>query len=133
MRLTFLWFRRLMFALVALCCVPALCSMPESSAVSANSAPASREIIAYIFPQDRILEPNEINARRLTRINYAFANIKNGEIIEGFPHDAENFAVLNALKHTNPALKLLVSVGGWTWSGRILRCRPHPSLACTLH
>ncbi|RZU41888.1 chitinase [Edaphobacter modestus] len=117
MRLTFLWFRRLMFALLALCCVPAPCSMPESSAVSANSAPASREIIAYIFPQDRILEPNEINARRLTRINYAFANIKNGEIIEGFPHDAENFAVLNVLKRTNPALKLLVSVGGWTWSG----------------
>jgi chitinase len=77
----------------------------------------SREIIAYVFPQDRVLGPDEINARRLTRINYAFANIKDGEIVSGFPHDAENFAILNRLKRTNPALKLLVSVGGWTWSG----------------
>lgn len=116
MRSTFPWFRRLMFALVALSCVPGLCPIVRSSAVSAESRQASPQIIAYVFPQDRILGANEINARRLTRINYAFANIKNGEIIEGFPHDADNFAVLNALKSTNPTLKLLVSVGGWTWS-----------------
>lgn len=83
-----------------------------------NDSPSvSREIIAYVFPQDRVLGPDEINVRRLTRINYAFANIKNGEIVEGFPHDAENFAVLNALKRNSPALKILISVGGWTWSG----------------
>ncbi|WP_051978871.1 glycoside hydrolase family 18 protein [Edaphobacter aggregans] len=74
-------------------------------------------IIAYVFPRDRVLSPDEINARKLTRINYAFANIKDGEIVEGFPHDAENLAILNALKRDNPALRILVSVGGWTWSG----------------
>jgi chitinase len=76
-----------------------------------------KEIIAYVFPQDRILSPDEIEARKLTRINYAFANIKNGEIVEGFSHDAENFAVLNNLRKANPSLTILVSVGGWTWSG----------------
>jgi chitinase len=79
--------------------------------------PAHREIIGYVFPQDRVLGADEIAARKLTRINYAFANIRNGEVVEGFSHDAENFAILDNLRRDNPALKILVSVGGWTWSG----------------
>ena len=76
-----------------------------------------KNIIAYVFPRDRPLTPDEVNVRKLTRINYAFANIKDGEIIEGFPNDGENFVTLHELKKVNPALKVLVSVGGWTWSG----------------
>jgi chitinase len=53
----------------------------------------------------------------MTRINYAFANIAEGRIVPGAPADEENFKQLIALKRGNPALTVLVSVGGWTWSG----------------
>jgi chitinase len=84
---------------------------------AATSPVPAKQIIAYIFPKDRVIAPGEVAARKLTRINYAFANLHNGMIVEGFAHDAENFAALNSLKHDNPALTVLVSVGGWAWSG----------------
>ena len=77
----------------------------------------SNQIVGYVFPKDSIINPADIAAEKLTRINYAFANLKNGQVVEGFAHDRENFAALNSLKNRNPALKILVSVGGWTWSG----------------
>lgn len=75
-------------------------------------------IVAYVFPQQNALHPGDIAARKLTRINYAFANIKDGKIVKGFANDDQNLAYLVALKQENPALTVLVSVGGWEWSGR---------------
>jgi chitinase len=75
------------------------------------------QTIAYIFPRDRALQPGDVAAEKLTRINYAFANIKDGRIVTGSPVDEANFATLVGLKQQNPSLQVLVSVGGWTWSG----------------
>ena len=77
---------------------------------------AHRQVIAYLFPQDRVLTPDQVDAKKLTRINYAFANVADGKVVEGFAHDAENYAVLRQIRQANPSLQVLVSVGGWTWS-----------------
>ena len=79
-------------------------------------AATSSVIAAYVFPRDTVLTQEQVDARKLTRINYAFSNITDGRMVEGYPEDAKNFAVLHALKLKNPQLSVLVSVGGWLWS-----------------
>jgi GH18 family chitinase len=90
-------------------------------AAGTHAEPSARAggpvIIAYLFPKDEVVDPAAIAADELTHINYAFANIADGRVVEGFKNDAENFRVLAALRRRHPHLKILVSVGGWTWSG----------------
>lgn len=64
--------------------------------------------------------PNNIDAGKLTHINYAFANIdSNYKIALGYPDiDEANIKSLNSLKVSNPKLKTLIAVGGWSWSDR---------------
>jgi chitinase len=87
----------------------------------AIGAPRARDdapvIIGYVFVKNALVEPAQIAADRLTHINYAFANIRDGQAVEGFDHDAENLAALTGLRREHPQLHVLISVGGWTWSG----------------
>ncbi len=85
---------------------------------TATAATQDPIVTAYVFPRDTPLAAGQVDADKVTRINYAFANIANGRIVEGSANDATNFAVLTALKKDNPRLTVLVSVGGWLWSGR---------------
>lgn len=64
--------------------------------------------------------PDKIDAMKLTHINYAFANIgSNLKITLGYPDiDPYNISKLNQLKQINPNLKTIISVGGWSWSGK---------------
>jgi len=64
--------------------------------------------------------PNQIDAGKLTHINYAFGNIgADLRVTLGYPEvDPDNIKLLNSLKQTNPDLKTLISVGGWNWSGK---------------
>jgi chitinase len=64
--------------------------------------------------------PDKIDGSRLTHINYAFANIGTDlKIAVGDTSiDPSNFAKLNELKQVYPNLKTLISVGGWSWSGK---------------
>src|SRR5512143_3516605 len=84
---------------------------------AALAAEAARPVvIAYVFPRGGVLEPHTIRAEKLTHVNFAFANVAGGRVVEGSPHDAENLKVLTGLRQYHPHLKVLVSVGGWTWS-----------------
>ncbi|MEE4176604.1 MAG: glycoside hydrolase family 18 protein [Bacteroides sp.] len=76
-----------------------------------------RFIVGYVFPGDRVMDESEVNGALLTHINFAFANIIDGKMVEGYPTDSINFAVLRKVREQHPHLKLLISVGGWGWSG----------------
>ena len=87
------------------------------SGAAASAAEVARPaVIGYVFPRDRVLEGHEIRADELTHVNFAFANVVGGRVVEGSPRDAENLAVLTGLRRDHPHLRVLVSVGGWTWS-----------------
>jgi chitinase len=74
------------------------------------------EITGYVFTRGTALTPGQVDGSKLTRINYAFSNIESGRMVLGNPVDAQNFALLTAMRNSNPDLTVLVSVGGWLWS-----------------
>jgi chitinase len=83
---------------------------------AATTAPAGRVIIGYVYGSQAKVDPSTVPAARLTHVNYAFANIRDGEVVEGSDLDAANLAVLTGLRDAHPHLRILISVGGWTWS-----------------
>jgi len=73
-------------------------------------------VIGYLFPQDQLLEPAQIAAEKLTHVNYAFANLRDGQVVEGFARDAENFKRLTGrcASSSHPACP----PPSWSWACR---------------
>ncbi len=84
---------------------------------SSNSQDEEARVIAYVNGWEDNWGEHFEKAKKITHINYAFANITDGEVVEGHLTDSENLIRLNRLKEVNPNLKILISVGGWSWSG----------------
>jgi chitinase len=104
--------RRILFSSLFIALAAAAFAAPDKKATRPTPL-----LVAYIFPQDAALTAGQVDPHSVTRFNYAFANIKDGRMVTGFAHDAENFAFLTALRKENPQLTILASVGGWLWSG----------------
>ncbi len=73
------------------------------------------KVIAY-YVGSRNMPVAEIPGNFITHINYAFANIKDGRMVEGHSNDSLKLMELQRLKQKFPHLRVLVSVGGWSWS-----------------
>ena len=54
-----------------------------------------KKVIAYVTSANDNWGQNNEKANQITHINYAFANIKNGVVVEGTLNDEENLQKLN--------------------------------------
>ena len=74
-------------------------------------------IIGYVPGFRGELDEKTIDANKLTHINYAFVDVKDSMAwLTNLATDSINFRKLNYLKKDNPDLKILISIGGWSWS-----------------
>lgn len=88
------------------------CTAPKK-----DSAPTPA-VIAYVGGYRGLVDAGSISPQKITHINYAFVNLVDGRAtLSNEATDTVNFRTLNALKEKNPDLKILISIGGWTWSG----------------
>lgn len=96
---------------LALLCALTLLLWPGKSANPQTARPSTYRIIGYVGGRTNI---HRIGAEKLTHLNYAFAVVnKDGDILLRNPNAPAHLSQLQALKAKNPALKILVSVGGW--------------------
>jgi len=107
-----------------------------AAAGCASLAPQpAREVVGYYPAWKGVFE---FDPTRLTVVNYAFLDIcwdgrhgngavapleecagENGSIVLGHPAlDAANLEALAKVKRADPGLRLVASVGGWSWSNR---------------
>ncbi len=89
---------------------------PENTQERTLDKSPEKRIIGYVFGA-RSPDVENIRADMLTHINYAFANVIDHQAVLMHDVDTEMLRQLQALKQVNPDLKILLSVGGWTWSG----------------
>ncbi|GEM48203.1 glycoside hydrolase family 18 protein [Deinococcus cellulosilyticus] len=113
-------------------------SLAQAQQAETPEIPAPEHIVVAYYPSWGVYGKNyfvqDIPADKITHINYAFANVNaEGKCVLGDPWaDVQNgnlgvvgegdkalkgnFAAIKQLKAKHPSLKVLISVGGWTFS-----------------
>ncbi|MBC6112079.1 glycoside hydrolase family 18 protein [Pedobacter fastidiosus] len=86
-------------------------------ALRSENLPKTKVVIGYVGGYKGLVDVSKIAAEKLTHINYAFVNVKNNRaFLNREATDTLNLQNLNKLKQINPNLKILISIGGWSWS-----------------
>ncbi|MBO9657775.1 MAG: glycoside hydrolase family 18 protein [Chitinophagaceae bacterium] len=91
-----------------------------STKKAAKQGPESENryaVIGYVAGYKGLIDPGSIDAAKLTHINYAFVDIKDNRAwLHHEKTDTSNFRLLNQLKKINKDLRIMISIGGWSWS-----------------
>ncbi len=86
-------------------------------AFSQTAKPKKYIVNGYVGGFRGLVNTEQIDAKKLTHINYAFVNVQDSmAVLTNLATDSTNFRKLNALKLVNPDLKIVISIGGWAWS-----------------
>ncbi|MET0242244.1 MAG: glycosyl hydrolase family 18 protein, partial [Flavitalea sp.] len=74
-------------------------------------------VIGYVGGFRGLVDVAKIDAKKLSIINYAFVDVQgNRAFLTNEVTDSTNFRNLNELKKINPGLRIVISIGGWSWS-----------------
>src|SRR5580692_5389605 len=79
--------------------------------------PGSFVVIAYVGGFRGLVNADSVEVEKLTHINYAFVDIRDGQAwLHNERKDTVNLRRLAGTRIRNPALRILISIGGWGWS-----------------
>ncbi|MCF0043019.1 glycoside hydrolase family 18 protein [Dyadobacter fanqingshengii] len=89
----------------------------KEETATADSSATKPVVIGYVGGFRGLVNTDRIEVEKLTHINYAFVDVQKGKaFLTNEKTDSTNFRNLKLLKEKNPDLKILISLGGWTWS-----------------
>ncbi|MCG9792265.1 glycoside hydrolase family 18 protein [Flavobacterium algicola] len=83
------------------------------------------KIIGYVAGYEEF-DVAKVDSKKLTHINYAFANIVDGGVQFELATDSLKILNLMKLKKYNSNLKILFSIGGWVWSDQFSDIAAYP-------
>ena len=98
-------------------CLLAFCVITMFIFFSFSNKKKRPVIIAYVGGFRGLINTDSIDVNRLSHINYAFVDVKDNRAWLHFEAtDTINLRKLSELKLKKPELKILISIGGWSWS-----------------